>query len=198
MSTTPKTAEFPVLGRKIVIWGGGGKTSLGMALSAKLGTPFVELDALYWLPDWGERPPDEFTQLVGDTLDGYEDAWVVDGQYGSILGSLVLERADTLIWLELPWRIIFWRTFRRAIRRARDKNLICGENVESWRQAFFSRQSLSYIYIKLLLGGGYKKSIARRKERLREFGRHVIVIHLNSVRQLDDFYAAHGLKRSAD
>lgn len=196
------SCEFPLLGHRILIWGGGGKTMLGKALSARLGLPFVELDALHWLPDWQERPGEEFRQLVHETLDDLGDSqgdgWVVDGQYGGKLGPLVLERADTLIWLQLPWRVIFWRTFKRAIRRARDKNLICGENVESWRQSFFSRDSLLLWYIKLRLGGGYKRSLARREERLRESGHHVTVIRLTSARQLDEFYAAHELVRPTD
>ncbi len=191
-------SESPPFGRKILIWGGGGKTTLGHALSARLGLPFVELDALYWMPDWQERPAEEFQRLVHETLDGLDGEWVVDGQYGNALGSAVLEKADTVIWLRLPWRVAFWRTFRRTIRRARDKNLICGENVESWRQAFFSRDSMIYLYIKLLLGGGYKRSFARREERLRESGDHVTVIRLTSARHLDEFYAAHDLVRPAD
>ena len=191
-------SESPPFGRKILIWGGGGKTALGKALAAKLGLPFVELDALHWLPDWHERPGEEFKQLVQETLDDLGGGWVVDGQYGGKLGSSVLERADTLMWLELPWRVVFWRTFKRTIRRARDKNLICGENVESWRLTFFSRHSILWWYIKLRLSGGYKRSIARREERVRESGGTATVIRLTSARQLDDFYAAHDLVRPSD
>ena len=196
------SSEFPPFGRKILIWGGGGKTALGKALAAKLNLSFVELDALHWLPNWEERPREEFRQLVHETLDSWQgdlkSGWIVDGQYGSALGSTVLERADTLVWLELPCRVVFWRTFTRAIRRARDKNLICGENVESWRRAFLSRDSLIYIHIKLRLGGGYKRSIARLEERIRESGGHATVIRLTSARQLDEFYAAHDLVRPPD
>jgi len=111
---------------------------------------------------------------------------------------LVLKKADTLIWLRLSGRVIFWRIFRRSIRRARDKRLICGENVESWRNTFFSPKSLLWWYIKLLLGGGYKKSIARREQQVRKYGGHATVIYLTSARQLEEFYAAHELIRAAD
>ena len=198
MNASPNTGDSPFAGRKILLWGGGGKTSLGKALSKKLNVPFVELDALHFLPNWVERPAEEFKQLVEETLDDMHDGWVVDGQYQNKLGSLTLEQADTLIWLELPWRVIFWRTFRRAIRRARDRNLICGENIESWRQTFFSRNSLIYWYIGQRIGGGYKRAIAKREQRLRESGGHATVIRLSSARELDEFYAAHDLVRPAD
>ncbi len=110
----------------------------------------------------------------------------------------MLERADTLIYLRLPWRVIFFRAVRRSIRRARDKRLICGENVESWRHTFFSRDSLIYWSIGLRLGGGFKLAIASREERIREFGAHATVIRLTSARELDHFYAAHALVRPPD
>ena len=198
MESRENSSEIPTLGRKILIWGGGGKTTLGKALSANLGLPFVELDAIHWLPDWQERPEEEFKQLVQEALADLANGWIVDGQNGGKLGSSVLERADTLIWLRLPWRIVFWRTFKRTIRRARDKKLICGENIESWRLAFFSRDSLLWWYMKLQIGGGYRKSMARREQRIREAGGHATVIYLASTRQLDEFYAAHELVRSTD
>ena len=103
-------------------------------------------------------------------------------QYGGNLGSSVLHRADTLIWLQLPWWVIFWRSFKRSICRARDRNLICGENVESWRHTVFSRESLLLWYIKLALGGGYNRSIARREQRIREAGGHATVVYLTPAR----------------
>ncbi len=197
--TQPMTSnKYPALGRKVLIWGGGGKTTLGKALSAKLGLPFVELDALYWLPDWQERPGEEFRRLVHETLDGHGDGWVADGNYGGYLDGSVLPRADTLIYLRLPWRVIFWRIFKRAIRRARDKNLICGENTESWRQSFFSRDSLIYWYIGMGLRGRTGRSIERREGFIAKNGGHAMVIRLTSARQLDDFYAARDLVRPTD
>ncbi len=61
----------------------------------------------------------------------YEDGWIADGQYTGALDGDVLEKAHTLVWLELPFHTIFWRTFLRTIRRARDKERICGDNYES-------------------------------------------------------------------
>ena len=113
-----------VLGERILVWGGGGKSTLAVALSRKLGTPAIELDALFWLPGWVERDREEFKALVRRTVDDCGSAWIVDGQYTSVIGNELLARADVLVWLDLPWRVIFWRIVMRGFRRIKDKQRI--------------------------------------------------------------------------
>ena len=46
---------------------------------------------------------------------------MIDGSYRSKLGDLVVARADTVLWLDLPRRVwlprLLWRTARRAVLR---------------------------------------------------------------------------------
>jgi hypothetical protein len=42
---------------------------------------------------------------------------LIDGAYRSKLGNLVLARADTVVWLDLPRRVWLPRLLRRTIRR---------------------------------------------------------------------------------
>ena len=133
------------LGERILVWGGGGKTTLALALGRKLGRPVIELDAIQWLPNWVERDQEEFKAPMFRTVEECGQTWIVDGQYTSIIGSQLLARADTLVWLDLPWRVIFWRIFTRGLRRIRDKQRICGDNVETWHQMFFKRTSWSRV-----------------------------------------------------
>jgi adenylate kinase family enzyme len=64
------------------------------------------------------------------------DAWVVDGTYRSILGDRILERADTVVWLDLPLAVVLWRLLRRTHRRIRTQEELWSGNVESgWRDA---------------------------------------------------------------
>jgi hypothetical protein len=70
------------------------------------------------------------------------DAWVVDGGYGGKLGDLVLERADLVVWLDLPLRTILSRLWRRTLHRIRNRVELWGGNRETWRGAFLSRESL--------------------------------------------------------
>ena len=180
------------LGRRILLWGGGGKTTLSLALGEKLDLPVVELDAINWLPGWIERDADEFQRLTQDAISGHPDGWVVDGNYGGKIGGAVLGLADTLIWLQLPFRTVFWRAFIRSVQRAHDKQKICGDNVESWRQTFLSRDSLLLFHIKRRLFG-YRASRERREALIREHGAGTTVIRLNSAKALDRFYEEHGL-----
>ncbi len=87
------------LPRKIVVIGstGSGKTTLALRISEQLQIPHIELDALYWGPNWTETPQDIFREKVAVALAG--DEWVVDGNYTKTY-DIVWGRADTIIWLD--------------------------------------------------------------------------------------------------
>jgi adenylate kinase family enzyme len=117
-----------------------GKTRLARTLAADLDVPHVELDALHHGPNWTEAPRDEFRARVGDAIAA--DGWVVDGSYQGKLGDLVLERADLVVWLDLPMRTILLRLWVRTLHRIRNRVELWNGNRETWRGAFLSRQSL--------------------------------------------------------
>ncbi|MDP6822308.1 MAG: adenylate kinase [Dehalococcoidia bacterium] len=187
-------SETAYPGRRILLWGGGGKTTLSRALGEKLDLPVIELDALFHMPGWVERDRDEFRELALDTLAVCEDGWIADGQYMGALGGEVIAQADTLIWLDLPFRTSFGRVIMRTIRRCRDKERICGDNYETWRKAFLSRDSLLLYLLKRRLFRN-KSSKDQREKLIRERGSHLDVIRLKSARALDRFYDEHGLVR---
>ncbi len=49
---------------------GASKTMLARRIADRLGLPHVELDAIYWEPDWTHAPDDVFRQRVAEALDG--------------------------------------------------------------------------------------------------------------------------------
>jgi adenylate kinase family enzyme len=121
---------------------GCGKTTTSRTIAHRLGLTHVELDALFHGPNWSEPQPAEFERRVTAALDGL-DSWVVDGNYRSWVGGIVLERADTLVWLELPLRVCLRRIWRRTWRRiAAREELWDSKNRETIRNAFFARESL--------------------------------------------------------
>jgi adenylate kinase family enzyme len=99
---------------------GSGKTTLARAVAERLSAPLVELDGLMHQPGWRPRPEDEFKGEVERAT--AEPSWVVDGNYRQVvIEGPVWQRADTVVWLDLPrlttMRRLFARTVSRAVRR---------------------------------------------------------------------------------
>lgn len=119
---------------------GNGKTTLGRELARRLDVPFVEMDALVHGPNWAETPDDELRALVEPILAG--DGWVVDGSYRGKLGNLILDHADTVVWLDQPIRVWLPRLLRRTRRRIRGDEPLWNDNRETWRGFLIGRESL--------------------------------------------------------
>src|SRR5215813_3241988 len=94
--------------QRIMIIGttGSGKTTLASQLAKRLALSQVELDALYWNPQWTPASPEVFRERVSAALSG--ERWVVDGNY-QLVRDLIWQRADTLIWLDYPLPLALWR-----------------------------------------------------------------------------------------
>jgi deazaflavin-dependent oxidoreductase (nitroreductase family) len=112
---------------------GAGKSTLARELAARLGVPYVELDAIFHQPGWTPLPPGSFVRQVAAAAAA--DGWVIDGNYRAVR-PLVWARADTVVWLDLPKRTvmrqIIWRTLRRAALGAE----LWNGNRERWRNLF--------------------------------------------------------------
>ena len=84
---------------------GSGKTTLAAGLASDLGVPHVELDGLYHGPGWTPAEPDMFRARV--RLATAEPAWVIDGNYTSIVGQILRDRAGVVIaWISLAARAV--------------------------------------------------------------------------------------------
>jgi hypothetical protein len=79
-----------------------------------LDAPFLELDSIYHQPGWTPLGDDEFRDRVRVATDA--DRWVVDGSY-SVVRDIVWSRADTVVWIDLPYATVLSRTIRRTLRR---------------------------------------------------------------------------------
>jgi len=119
---------------------GNGKTTFGRALAQRLDVRFVELDSLVHGPNWTETPDAELRALVEPIV--HSDAWVIDRTYWRKIGRLVLDGADTVVWLDLPLRVWLPRLLRRTWRRYRRHEPLWNDNRETLRNAFWGRESL--------------------------------------------------------
>jgi adenylate kinase family enzyme len=117
MSVTSGSRRVSVVGNT-----GSGKSTFARALAERLGVPHVELDAIRHQPDWEEMPDDRFLDAVERVTRG--PGWVVDGNYSRVVvAGPVWERADTVVWIDLPRRTVMrqlaGRTLRRVLTRQR-------------------------------------------------------------------------------
>ncbi|MCZ2260998.1 toxin [Isoptericola sp. QY 916] len=97
---------------------GSGKSTVGRRLAAGLGVRHVELDALFWGPDWTPRPRDDFEADARAEIAA--DSWVIDGNY-SHLQAEVWARADAVVWLDPPRSVVMAQVYRRTLLRALDR-----------------------------------------------------------------------------
>jgi hypothetical protein len=134
---------MPLAARRIWVKGGSGsgKTTLARELAQRLGLEHVELDALHHDPGWTAAPAPLLQSRVRAALDDAR-GWVVDGNYDSKLGALVRDRAELIVWLDLPLRTKLARLARRTFERLRTEEELWNGNRESLRGAFWGGDAL--------------------------------------------------------
>lgn len=146
-----------------------------------LGVPAIELDSLYHLPDWQPTPDDEFRAKVTSVLDAHPEGWAVEGNY-RVIREITLPRADAIVRLRLPWRVVYPRLLWRTLIRSWRKQELWNGNRESFRLAFTSRESI------LLWGISHWRAHTRGLDAaLREIPHTAPVIELRSSREVDEF-----------
>jgi adenylate kinase family enzyme len=124
---------------------GSGKTTFAAALAAKMDATHIELDALHWEPDWTMAELEVFRSRVGHAVEA--DRWVADGNYSKVR-DLVWGRADSIIWLDYPFPLIFARLLRRTLARVFTGEQLWNGNRERFAEQFLSRDSLFLWAIK--------------------------------------------------
>ena len=177
----PAPGEETALPRRIVVYGatGSGKTTLARRLSERLGLGVIELDALFWQPNWQVTLDDEFRARIVSALEASPQGWVCDGNYSRV-ADLTLAQADTVIWLRLPWRTSFWRLLKRTVGRAWTREAMWAGNTESWRQSFVSKDSILWWSI-----SHHRAHVRGTRQRLAEAPHQARVCELRSAREVE-------------
>ena len=113
--------------RRVLVAGtsGSGKTTVAGRIASALDLPHTELDSLHWGPDW--TPRTGFADDVRALAE--QDAWVVEWQYREVR-PLLLERAEMLVWLDLPVRVTMQQLVARTLRRRLGRVVLWNGNVE--------------------------------------------------------------------
>ena len=122
---------------------GVGKSTFASALALVLGAAFLELDSVQHQADWTPLPVEEFRARVALVADG--ECWVIDGNYSRVQ-DLVWARADTVVWLDLPRRVVMRRIIWRSVWRVAGRTELWNGNRERWRNLFtLERRSRSSL-----------------------------------------------------
>lgn len=118
--------------QRIVIVGNSatGKSTLARELSARLGCPHIERDALQWEAGWKSSSDKSFRARVVEAVKA--ERWVADGNFSRVRNE-VWGRADTLIWLDYPLWFILWRLIKRSWQRIRQQEVLWNGNRENLR-----------------------------------------------------------------
>jgi adenylate kinase family enzyme len=166
--------------KRVAVMGGScvGKTTVSRRLASALGVPHVELDALHHDPGWQEAPADVFQARVLAAFEAASDGWVADGNYRSKLGSLVLERADTALILDLPFHVAFGRSLRRTIGRTITREELWNGNREQIRHLFTGNWIPWWV---VRTHNRYGREIPQRVAELP----HLDVVHLRSDAEVE-------------
>jgi adenylate kinase family enzyme len=165
--------------QRIVVVGtsGSGKTTVAARVAKDLDIHHIELDSIHWLPNWTELPDEEFRTQVAEKIT--VDRWVADGNYRPVR-DLLWKSADTLVWLDLPFRIVFWRVLIRTLRRIWTREKLWNENVEQL-SALFGRYSMPVWVIRTYWRRKreYPELIAKQEYK------HLNVVHLQTIEETE-------------
>lgn len=122
------TDDLPSRPSTILIAGvsGVGKTTLAPRIAGMLALPYTELDSLFHGPNW--QPRASFLEDVRSLA--ASDRWITEWQY-SAARAMLADRADLLVWLDLPFlTVTLPRVVRRTIRRRVQRIELWNGNIE--------------------------------------------------------------------
>lgn len=104
---------------------GSGKSTLAAQIAGVLAIPYVEIDGLYHGPNWTPREAFEADVLQFSS----QPAWVTEWQYRPVR-TILGERADLLVWLDLPRATVMRQVVLRTLKRRLGREELWNGNVE--------------------------------------------------------------------
>ena len=136
------------------------------------------MDTLHWGADWTTK--EDFLDQIRDTV--RDENWIIDGNYREAAG-IILPRATTVIFLNLPFTTVFFRALNRTTKRILSGEEFHNGNRETFRGAFLSTKGIPLWVI---------RTYRRRRKRFAELKEkpeysHLEYVELFSVKDMDKF-----------
>jgi hypothetical protein len=149
-----------------------------------LDAPNIELDAIFHQPGWTPLDDDTFKARVTEVTGPAR--WVVDGNYSTVR-DIVWERADTVVWFDLPYVTVMARTILRTVRRTVTRQQLWNGNKEPWSNLFSFKPEKSIIAWAATRHGVYRQRYGAAEHDLR--WSRLRFVRLRSQRETDAFLA---------
>jgi adenylate kinase family enzyme len=175
--------EEGIMLKRIMVIGvspGVGKSTFAAKLGESLGVRVYHLDSYFWKSGWVESTLPEFTSAQKEMVSG--EQWIIEGNYSKTL-HIRAEKADTIIYLELPLRVCLYRVIKRWI-----------SNIGNTRpdMAAGCPEKLDWTFLKFILTTYKSRKVKMDKlfkmTRLTKESQDVIV--LKNKREIRDFLSA--------
>ena len=159
---------------------GSGKTSVARRIAKKLNIPYVELDELFWKPNWTESTDEELFPKLEEALS--VDGWVLDGNYTRTI-PIKWKRCRMVVYLDLPFHIVLYRIIKRSlIRGFRNEELWAG-NKETVLKHLFTRDSMILWTMKTFFTNRKRFAINSKNP---EYS-HIKFVRLRSKKEIGNF-----------
>ena len=107
--------------------GGSGKSTLARSLGELLYIEVFHLDALFWKPGWVGASKQEQRLVQSKLVE--RGTWIFDGNYSGTM-DIRLNKADTIIFLDIPRTICAYRVLKRWIQYRNKARPDMGEGCE--------------------------------------------------------------------
>jgi len=162
---------------KIAVFGksGGGKSTFSKKLSLITGISLLPLDQIEYLDGGKKASEEQYLTHYNDVLN--TESWIIEG-FGTI--ETFRERlkiADTLIYIDLPMRIHYWRVMKRFLLSPFIKPEGWPNNSPMIRSTYNS-----YVHLLKVAPKFWNSNFSTRLESMSEEKK---VYHLSSIQEMD-------------
>ena len=159
---------------------GSGKSTVGKRIAERLNVPYIQLDELFWKPNWAESTDEELFPKLEKALSA--DDWVLDGNY-SRTQPIKWKRVQMVVYLDLPFHIVFYRVIMRTIVRGIKKEELWAGNKEILWKQFFTRDSIILWTLKRFFTNRKRFAINSKDPKYS----HIKFVRLRSGKEVEDF-----------
>lgn len=162
---------------------GSGKSTISKKLATILNRPLIEIDQVFWKPNWGKPTNREFYDNLKLRLDEHP-CFILDGNYTKA-NALKWQYCDSVIWIHPSFLQTLWQLLGRTINRLITRKELWPNtgNKESIYAHLFTKDSIFYWFLKTYSGNEVKFKLDSESPQCA----HMQFIELNSKKEIEDF-----------